>query len=53
MMAMLVWMKVVVVMRVASSMQIEVCAAWAEAQWCYRCGVKAGFIWNGYGRSLK
>ena len=51
---MLVWMKVVVVMRAASSMQIEVCgAAWVEAQWCYRCGVKAGFIWNGYGRSLK
>ena len=56
------WMKVVAMMLVASSMQIEMCGsmkievcgtAWAEARWCYRRGVKTGSIWNGYGRSWK
>ena len=60
--AMLVWMKVVVVIQTTSSKQIEMCGfmqikvygvVWAEARWCYRCGVKAGSIWNGYGRSWK
>ena len=51
---MLVWMKVVVVMRAASSMQIKVCGAtWAEVQGCYRCDVQAGSIWNRYGRLWK
>ena len=56
---MVMWMKVVAVMRATSSMQIEmygsmqikVCGvAWAEARWCYGRGVKAGSIWSGYGR---
>ena len=51
---MMVCMKVVVVMQVTSSIQIEVCGvAWAEARWCYGRGIKAGSIWSGYGRSWK